>query len=44
MGDDKYKKLGITNTMEDVPVMDKIRCEELYQLFKNKYYKKDSND
>ena len=37
MGFEKYKKLNITNPLEDVPPMDVAKCDELYQLFLKKY-------
>ena len=42
MGDEKYKKLGIVNPLDNVPVMDKIKCEELYNRFMDIYNKKNS--
>ena len=39
MGDEKYKKLNIKNPLDEVPIMDKIKCEELYNKFMNMYEK-----
>lgn len=40
MGDEKYEKLNIQNPYKDKPAMDKAKCDELYNLFMNKYYQK----
>jgi hypothetical protein len=33
MGGEKYKKLGIEDSYEDVPAMDKDKCDMLYKVF-----------
>ena len=42
MGDEKYKKLNIKNPLDNVPEMDKIECENLYQRFMKLYEEKNS--
>ena len=39
LGLEKYKKLNISYPFENKPVMDKEKCEKLYQLFLKKYKK-----
>lgn len=40
MGKEKYKKLGIFYTYEDLEEMDKEVCQKLYQRFMRDYYEK----
>ena len=35
MAKDKYKKLGIKNQLENIPEMDKEKCNQLYEKFIN---------
>ena len=37
LGSEKYVKLGIYNPYQDMPEMDKERCNQLYQKFMNMY-------
>ena len=40
LGSDKYKKLGIEDPYQDLPEMDKDKCNELYEEFMRIYNKK----
>jgi len=40
LGSEKYERLGIENPYQDMPEMDKDKCEKLYQVFMREIYKK----
>lgn len=42
MGNEKYKKLGIKNPLDNVSEMDKEECTKLYEKFMNIYIEKSS--
>lgn len=43
LGDEKYKKLGITNPYKEMPAMDREKCTKLYNNFMKKYQELNPN-